>query len=173
VSLVGGKMILCTECYIQRCKPLDGQREDGQYGQTLMMYRNKKADDINQGKWVGIGGKFESGESPEQCLMREVQEETGLELTDYRLRGLVTFTTVDGSADPMLIFVYTADGFTGELAPCDEGTLQWVDNDKIDDLNLWQGDRLFWKWMQTDERLFSARFTYNEETLADYQVAFY
>ncbi|MCL2402709.1 MAG: 8-oxo-dGTP diphosphatase, partial [Coriobacteriia bacterium] len=127
-----------------------------------------------EGKWIGIGGKFEHGESPEQCLVREVQEETGLILTDFQLRGLVTFTTEDGSSDPMLIFVYTATGFTGEVGHCSEGTLQWIDTDKIQDLNLWAGDRLFWEWMQeSDDKLFSARFTYKGEDLTHHQVSFY
>lgn len=182
-------MILCAECYIQR------------NGQTLMLYRDKKADDINQGKWVGVGGKFEAGESPEQCLVREVQEETGLTLREFRLRGLMTFvvegvvgaasaeagSAVEGesaaagelapvgeaASDPMLIFVYTATAFEGELTPCNEGTLQWIDTDRVCDLNLWEGDKLFWEWMQQSDKLFSAHFTYSGETLTRHEVTFY
>ncbi|MCL2606820.1 MAG: 8-oxo-dGTP diphosphatase [Coriobacteriia bacterium] len=155
-------MILCTECYIQRD------------GQTLMLHRNKKADDINQGKWIGVGGKFEPGESPEQCLIREVQEEAGLTVTDFQLRGMVTFVTTDGSSDPMLIFIYTASGFTGELSlTCSEGTLQWVETNQICDLDLWEGDRLFWNWMQSSDAFFSARFTYHDGVLTHHEVTHY
>jgi 8-oxo-dGTP diphosphatase len=156
-------MILCTECYVQ------------QGDKTLMMYRNKKDADINAGKWVGLGGKFEAGESPEQCLLREAQEEAGITLTSYRLRGMVTFMTTNSADDQMLIFVYTADGFTGtpNMTACSEGSLQWVNTDAIGGLNLWAGDRLFWEWMQQDKGLFSARFVYDGEDLVQHDVSFY
>lgn len=152
-------MVLCTECYIQ------------QHNQTLMLYRNKKKNDINQGKWIGLGGKFEPGESPEQCLLREIREEAGVTLTDYRLRGITTFVAQE--SDPMYLFVYTAGAYEGEIGVCDEGTLSWIDNDKIHALSLWEGDRLLWQWLLTDERFFSARFEYNGEVLAQHSVTFY
>jgi len=156
-------MILCTECYIQ------------QDGRTLMLHRNKKQDDINQDKWTGLGGKFEVGESPEQCLIREVQEEAGVTPMNYRLRGIVTFMTADTLDKPLYIFIYTASDYRGEIdfEGCAEGTLQWINTNDILDLNLWEGDRLFWSWMQDSEQFFSARFVYDGEKLAEYDVAFH
>lgn len=169
-------MILCTECYIQRSNPSgSGSNSDSQ---TLMLHRNKKHDDINEGKWVGLGGKFETGESPEQCLVREVREEAGVTLNDYQLRGMVTFLSNDMSDEALHIFIFTASSFTGEIdfGNCKEGTLQWVDSGSILDLNLWEGDRLFWNWMtdsKTSDKLFSARFVYDGERLIEHDVTFY
>jgi len=119
-----------TLCYIEK---------DGKY---LMMLRNKKENDLNEGKWIGIGGKFEPGETSEQCLLREVREETGLILTDYKLRGIIGF--VSDRWDDENMYLYTASGFEGELnTDCNEGELRWIDKDKVMDLNLWEGDRLF------------------------------
>ena len=143
-----------------------------------MLHRNKKSNDINEGKWVGLGGKLEAGESPEQCLLREVHEEAGVTLTDYRLRGMVTFLPIGLPEEALLIFIFTASSFEGEVdfEGCQEGTLQWVDSDSILELNLWEGDRLFWNWMtdnKTSDRLFSARFVYDREELTEYDVTFY
>jgi len=154
-------MILTTECYIQKD------------GQTLMLYRNKKEHDINKGKYIGVGGKFEPGESPEECLLREVKEEAGVTLTDFRLRGLVTFVMLDGSSEPIYMFVFTANGFTGEITECDEGELRWVDTDKLFTLGLWEGDKLFWRWLLEDERFFSAKFVYNGDVLVEHEEVFY
>ncbi|MCL2332572.1 MAG: 8-oxo-dGTP diphosphatase [Actinomycetia bacterium] len=154
-------MQLCTECYIQRD------------GKTLMLYRNKKEHDINAGKWLGVGGKFEAGETPEQCLLREVREEAGVTLTEYRLRGVMTFVTLDGSSEPLYIFIFTASAFTGEVGDCNEGTLQWIDTDKIADLDLWEGDRIFWDWILHDRRFFSAYFEYDRDVLVKHGVRFY
>lgn len=154
-------MILCTECYIQRD------------GKTLMLYRNKKAHDINEGKWLGVGGKFEPGETPEQCLLREVREETSLTLDAFRLRGVMTFVALDDSSEPLYIFIFTATEFTGEVSECDEGTLAWIDTDKVADLKRWEGDRLFWEWILNDEPFFSAYFTYDGERLVKQGVTFY
>ena len=154
-------MFLCTECYIQ------------QGAKTLMLYRNKKEHDINQNKWIGLGGKFEPGESPEQCLLREIKEEAGVTLTAFKLRGLVTFITLDGSSEPMIIFIYTATEFTGVVQDCNEGTLKWIDTNKIQELELWEGDRLFWDWLLNDNRFFSARFIYDNEVLTQHEVTFY
>ena len=120
-------MKLTTLCYIEK---------DEKY---LMIHRIKKKHDVNKDKWIGIGGKFERGESPEDCILRETKEETGLTLTDYRLRGVLTFVYNDGDEEMEYIFLYTADGFAGELAECNEGTLEWVPKTQIDRLNLWEG----------------------------------
>ena len=154
-------MILCTDCYIQRDN------------KTLMLYRNKKKNDINQGKWIGVGGKFEPGESPEECLIREVKEEAGVTLTEFKLRGILTFQIMDEGSEPLYIFIYTASDFIGEIGECDEGTLEWVDTNKILELELWEGDRLFWDWILHDERMFSANFKYREDKLIEHQVTFY
>jgi len=154
-------MILCTECYIQ------------QEGKTLMLYRNKIKNDISQGKWIGVGGKFENGESPEQCLIREVKEEAGVTLTEFKLRGIVTFVMLDGTSEPMYLFIYTASKFTGEIGECDEGTLKWIDTSKILDLKLWDGDRFLWDWILNNDKFFSACFKYNGNDLIEHQVAFY
>lgn len=116
------KSKLTTLCYIEK---------DGKY---LMLHRVSKEKDINKGKWVGVGGHAEEGESPEDCLLREVKEETGLTLTDYRFRGIVTFASEGYQTEYMCL--YTADGFTGTLADCDEGVLAWVDKSEVPDLNL-------------------------------------
>lgn len=122
-------MILSTLCYIEK---------DGCW---LMLHRVKKKNDLNHDKWIGVGGKFEEGESPEDCLLREVGEETGLTLTDYRFRGLVTFVSDEAPTEYMHLF--TATGFTGALRDCDEGTLEWVPIPQVETLPLWQGDKLF------------------------------
>ena len=110
-------MITTTLCYIEK---------DGKY---LMLHRVKKHNDINEGKWIGVGGHAENQETPEECLVREVKEETGLTLTSYRFRGLVTF--ISNECEPELMCVFTADGFTGELIECDEGELAWVDKEEV------------------------------------------
>lgn len=154
-------MILCTECYIQ------------QNGKTLMLYRNKKEKDINKNKWIGLGGKFEPGESPEECLLREIKEEAGVTLTSYRLHGIVTFTMIDEASEPIYMFVYIADGFEGTIGICDEGNLEWIDTSQIDELELWEGDRLLWQWLKNEERFFSAKFVYDGDNLIGNQVEFY
>ena len=140
-----------------------------------MLHRNKKAGDINEGKWVGLGGKFETDESPEQCLVREVHEEAGVTVRDWRLRGVVTFVSVGKPDETLCIFIYTVSDFEGEIDfdACEEGTLQWVDTDGILNLNLWEGDRLFWGWMLEERGLFSARFVYDGEVLVKHDVSFY
>ena len=117
-------MILSTLCYI----------ENGR-GEYLMLHRVKKENDANRDKWIGIGGKFEPGESPEECVLREAQEETGLTLTDYRYRGLVTFVSDRWETEYMHLF--TATGFTGEMKECDEGNLEWVPKSKVQELPIW------------------------------------
>ena len=123
-------MINTTLCYIE---------QDNRY---LMLHRVKKKNDINHDKWIGIGGKFEARESPEECLLREAYEETGLTLTRWRYRGIVTFVSApDAEAEYMHLF--TADGFTGTLKTCDEGNLEWIEKDRLLELTLWEGDKIF------------------------------
>ena len=138
-----------TLCYIQRGD------------EYLMLHRVKKKDDYNGGKWIGIGGKFEEGESPDRCLLREVREETGLTLTDYRLRGIVTFLAKKWETEYM--FLYTADGFEGTLRTCDEGDLAWVKIADVPNLPLWEGDKVFLRLLREDAPFFSLELHYDEE----------
>ena len=157
-------MVLCTECYIQKDN------------KTLMLYRNKKKDDINAGKWIGIGGKLLPGESPEECLLREVMEEAGVTLTEYRLRGFITFAAKadDGALiGPMYWFVYTATAFTGEIGECDEGTLEWINNDKLMGLDLWEGDRIHWEILLSGGGFFSVKYLYRGDRLESHSIEIY
>lgn len=149
------KSCLTTLCYIEK---------DDCY---LLLHRIKKEQDINKDKWIGIGGHFEAKESPEECLLREVKEETGLRLTSYRFRGIVTFVTETGLYEYMCL--YTADGFEGELQDCDEGTLEWVSKHKLSNLNLWQGDYIFLRLLEEREEFFSLKLVYEGDALV--QVA--
>lgn len=142
-----------TLCYIEK---------DGCY---LLLHRVKKEYDVNRDKWIGVGGGFESRESPEDCLLREVREETGLTLTSYRLRGVITFLTDGWETEYM--FLYTADGFTGRLTDCDEGTLEWVPKAQIYELPIWEGDRIFLRLLETDEPFFSLKLVYMNDTLQE------
>ena len=143
-----------TLCYIEK--------EDA----YLMMHRVKKEKDINKDKWVGVGGHFEEGESPEECLLREAKEETGLTLTSYRFRGIVTFIT-DGLPEAEYMHLYTADGFEGEVISCDEGTLEWVPKKEIYNLNLWEGDHIFHKLLDEDAPFFSLKLVYKGNQLIE------
>ncbi len=146
-------MKLTTLCYLER---------DGQY---LMLHRVKKQQDVNAGKWIGVGGHFEPGESPEECLCREVYEETGLRLTHWRFRGIITFRT-DGYPDEY-ICLYTADGWEGQPHACDEGVLRWVPIAEVDTLNLWPGDRIFLRLLRQDAPFFSLKLCYQGDTLLE------
>ena len=128
-----------------------------------MLHRIKKAHDLNHGKWVGVGGKFEEGESPEECLLREVKEETGLTLTEYRFRGIVTFVSDEWGSEYMHLF--TADSFSGELSETREGVLRWVPEAKIDALPQWEGDRIFFKLIREDAPFFSLKLCYEGDVL--------
>ena len=143
-------MLNTTLCYIE---------QDGKY---LMLHRVKK-NDINHDKWIGIGGKFEEKESPEDCALREVKEETGLTLTSYAYRGLVTFVSDRYETEYMHLF--TADGFTGELIDCDEGTLEWVDKALVPTLPTWAGDRIFLDLLARDVPFFALKLEYVGDTL--------
>lgn len=140
-----------TLCYIER---------DNKY---LMLHRVKKENDMNHDKWIGIGGKFEEGETPEQCLLREAKEETGLTLTSYKYRGIVHFLSDIYEDEDM--HLYTADGYEGEITDCDEGVLEWVDRDNVLDLPLWEGDKLFLALIGTDADFFDMTVKYHGEKL--------
>ena len=138
---------LSTLCYLER---------EGQY---LMLHRTRKKNDINQDKWIGVGGHFEENESPEECLLREVKEETGYRLTSFCYRGIVTFVSGNGVTEYMSLF--TADGFTGQEIVCDEGELMWVDKEKVLELNLWEGDKIFRKLLEEKREFFSLKLVYD------------
>ena len=144
-------MKMTTLCYLERG------------GEYLMLHRTKKEGDENRDKWIGVGGKFEPGESPEDCLLREVREETGLTLTSWRYRGLVTFVSDVWPCEYMHLF--TADGWTGEERPCDEGELRWIGKKELFDLTMWQGDRIFLKLLMEDAPFFSLKLVYRGEEL--------
>ena len=145
-----------TLCYIEK---------DDAY---LMLHRVKKENDENHDKWIGVGGKFEACESPEDCLIREVKEETGLTLTDYRYRGLVTFVSDEWGTEYMHLF--TAAEYEGEIKECDEGNLEWVPKTRIEQLNLWEGDKIFFRLLEEEIGFFSLKLYYDEDTLIDYEV---
>lgn len=141
--------------------------------QVLLLHRVKKENDLNHDKWIGIGGKFEEGESPEECLLREVKEETGLALTSWRFRGIVTFVSDEWGCEYMHLF--TADGFEGELpearmAACPEGELKWVEKEKVPDLNLWEGDRIFLRLLLEREDFFSLKLSYRGAELTEAKI---
>lgn len=144
---------ITTLCYIEK---------DDCY---LMLHRVKKAVDINKDKWIGIGGHLEEGESPEECLVRETREETGLELTDYSLRGVITFVTDSYPTEYM--FLYTAAGFSGTLLSCDEGDLEWVPIKDVEKLPIWEGDKVFFRLLREQEEFFSLKLRYEGERLVE------
>lgn len=146
-------MILSTLCYVT------------QGNDVLMLHRVKKKNDVNKDKWVGIGGKFEPGESPDECLLREAKEETGLTLTSWRCRGVVTFLSDCWEGEYMYLF--TANGFEGTLRECDEGDLQWVSRDFLDQLPKWEGDRIFLDLLWQDASFFLLTLRYQGDHLTE------
>ena len=132
---------------------------------VLMLHRVKKKNDINKDKWIGIGGKFEENESPDECLLREALEETGLELTSWQCRGIVTFLTETGNGEYMYLF--TADGFEGELKECDEGDLQWVSREFLNALPQWEGDRIFLELLWQNAPFFLLTLRYDHDKLVE------
>ena len=132
-------------------------------GKYLMLHRVSKKNDENAGKWIGIGGKFESGESPEDCATREVLEETGLTLNSLSYRGIVTFVSDEFSTEYMHLF--TSSSFSGEIKKCDEGELEWIDKKKLYELTLWEGDKIFLELLDTNIPHFSLKLTYSGDKL--------
>ena len=132
---------------------------------VLMLHRVKKKNDINKDKWIGIGGKFEYEESPDECLLREAKEETGLTLTSWQCRGIVTFLCEGGEGEYMYLF--TADGFEGELKECDEGDLQWISREFLDSLPKWEGDQIFLDLLWQDSPFFLLTLRYQEDKLVE------
>jgi len=135
-----------------------------------MVHRNKKPNDIHEGKWNGLGGKFEAGETPEECIRREVEEEAGYVIQNPRLHGLLVFTNFKGN--DWYVFVFTATEFEGGLIDSPEGRLEWIDDGKLTSLNLWESDHLFLPWID-EGRLFSAKFEYEGDAMKGYDVIFH
>jgi 8-oxo-dGTP diphosphatase len=157
------KHVITTLCYIEK---------DDCY---LMLHRIKKENDLNKDKWIGVGGKFEEGETPEECLLREVKEETGLTLTSYCLRGVITFISDEWGCEYM--FLYTASAYDGQLREdkmhsCEEGVLTWVPKSDIENLNLWEGDKIFFRLLETETRLFSLKLRYKGNELVESKCEF-
>ena len=147
-------MKLTTLCYIEN-----------DHGEYLMLHRTKKQNDLNAGKWIGVGGNFEADETPEECLLREVYEETGLTLTRYRFRGIVTFLSNEWEGEYMHLF--TADKYEGTLCDCNEGELAWVPKNNVLKLNLWEGDHIFLRELLKNDRFFSLKLSYTGDVLTD------
>lgn len=137
-------------------------------GEYLMLHRTKKENDLNHDKWIGVGGKFEAGESPDECALRETLEETGLTLTSWRCRGIVTFVSDVYETEYMHLF--TADGFTGTPRECDEGELQWIKKSDLLALTLWEGDKIFLRLLDSDEPFFLLKLRYEGEALVSAQL---
>lgn len=142
---------MTTLCYIEK--------EDS----YLMLHRIMKKEDVNKDKWIGVGGHFENGESPEECLLREVKEETGLTLLAYQFRGIVTFVLNGEQSEYMCL--YTATEFEGNITNCDEGVLEWVKKEKLFSLNLWEGDKIFLRLLQENIPFFSLKLEYEGDKL--------
>ncbi len=151
-------MILATLCYVKRD------------GCTLMLHRNKKANDIHKGKWNGLGGKFEAGETPEECVIREVYEESGLAIREPKMCGLLLFPKFKGN--DWYVFVFTATDFSGELIDSPEGRLEWIPDENVLELPLWESDHIFMPWIQ-EKKFFSAKFEYEGDMMRGYDVVFH
>lgn len=154
-------MKLATLCYVK----------DKKNNKTLMIHRIKKENDYHEGKWNGLGGKFELSESPEECAIREIKEEAGLIIENPKMSGFITFPMFDGK-DDWYVFIFVCDKFSGELIDSNEGKLEWIDNNKLLNLNLWEGDKIFLKWVM-EEKFFSAKFNYENRKLLNYSVNFH
>ena len=146
-------MLNTTLCYVTRGS------------EVLMLHRVKKKNDLNKDKWIGIGGKFEGEESPDECLLREAKEETGVTLTRWRCRGMVTFLSDTYEGEYMYLF--TADGFEGELTDCPEGDLQWVSREFLDSLPKWEGDKIFLDLLWQDAPFFLLKLRYEGDKLVE------
>ena len=151
-------MLLATLCYLYH------------NGHTLMLHRVKKQNDMHAGKWNGLGGKFEPGETPEECVIREVREESGLTIRDPKFVGLLMFPHFKG--DDWYVFTFTATEFEGELIDSDEGRLQWIPDAEVESLNLWESDHIFLPWIR-EGKFFSAKFVYEGDEMKRYEVVFH
>lgn len=154
-------MIAATLCYVR-----DTSRD-----QTLMLHRVKKDNDIHQGKWNGLGGKFEPGESAEQCVIREIFEESGLTIVEPELKGILFFPKFKDGVD-WHVYVFIATEYSGDLIESPEGNLAWIDNSELAALNLWDGDREFFPWLDQSQ-FFSGRFVYEQGVFRGHEVSFY
>jgi 8-oxo-dGTP diphosphatase len=157
-------MKLGTLCYLK----------DKDANKTLMIHRVKKINDMHEGKWNGLGGKIEPGETPEECVIREIKEESGLIINNPILKGLLTFPDFGGknNNEDWYVFVFIADDFKGKLIDSNEGNLKWIDNEKLLELPLWGGDKIFLPWLEKKE-FFSGKFTYKDGELIEHCVNFY
>ena len=133
--------------------------------EVLMLHRVKKENDINKDKWIGVGGKFQGEESPDECLLREVKEETGLTLTSWQCRGVVTF--LNDCCEGEFMYLFTGDGFQGQLRDCDEGVLKWVSREFLDDLPKWEGDQIFLDLLWADAPFFLLTLRYHGDVLQE------
>ncbi|MGD8306297.1 MAG: 8-oxo-dGTP diphosphatase [Ignavibacteria bacterium] len=154
-------MKLATLCYV-----IDRKKNS-----TLMIHRIKKENDYHHGKWNGLGGKLEPGESPEECAIREIKEESGLIVKNITLKGLITFPMFDGN-DDWYVFLFVSDEFSGELIDSKEGNLKWIPNENLTKINLWEGDKYFIPWLFKD-KFFSAKFLYENGEYLNHEVNFY
>lgn len=154
-------MKLATLCYVI----------DKNNNSTLMIHRVKKQNDYHEGKWNGLGGKFEHGESPEECAIREIEEESGLKVKSVIMKGFITFPMFDGKED-WYVFLFTANEFSGNLIDSNEGNLAWIKNEKLTELKLWDGDKIFIPWLFNDG-FFSAKFNYENGKYVSHEVLFY
>ncbi|MDD3051505.1 MAG: 8-oxo-dGTP diphosphatase [Candidatus Cloacimonetes bacterium] len=152
-------MKLATLCYLKKD------------GKTLMLHRIKKENDYHKDKWNGLGGKFLHGETPEECAFREIKEESGLEAEELTLKGIITFPIFDG-IDDWYVYVFTCNKFSGNLIDSDEGKLEWIEDESLFDLPLWEGDKIFLNWL-IEDRFFSAKFVYEDKQLISHSVCFY
>lgn len=152
-------MVVATLCYVKKNR------------ETLMIHRVKKVNDTHQGKWNGLGGKCNPGESPEECVVREVEEESGLRISNPLLKGVITFPEFDRLGD-WYVFVFVASEFSGSIIDSPEGNLRWIPDKQLFDLNLWEGDRYFIPLLE-GEKFFSAKFVYKDGTLKDYSINLY
>lgn len=146
---------LTTLCYIE------------QEGKYLMMHRISKKNDVNHDKWIGVGGHFKEGESPEECLIREVKEETGLTLTSYQFRGIVTFQSDEYPAEYMHLYTAWADVSLDQTYDCEEGKLEWIDKKAVCDLPIWEGDKIFFRLLNEGQPFFSLKLTYRKDHLVE------
>jgi len=161
-------MKLATLCYVI----------DKTSNKTLMLHRTKKENDYHEGKWNGLGGKLEQGESPEDCVIREIKEEAGLTIKSPKMRGFITFPFFDG-VDDWYVFLFTVENFSGKIIDSPEGNLEWIPNDRLTELNLWDGDKIFLEWVFSENspekngRFFSAKFIYEDRKYKSHSVNFY